>query len=84
MGTIIIWALLSGIVTGGVWVAIVLLGRQHRLAEQQAGMRLELERRLDELEGIETRLAELEERVDFTERLLPNGGQSKRGVPPPA
>jgi hypothetical protein len=67
-----------------VWVAIVLLGRQHRLAEQQAGMRLELERRLDELEGIETRLAELEERVDFTERLLPEGGQSKRGVPPPA
>ena len=76
MGTTIIWALLTGIVTGGTWAAIVLLGRQHRLAEQQAGMRLELERRLDELEGIETRLAELEGRVDFTERLLPKGDKS--------
>lgn len=79
MGTAIIWALLTGIVTGGAWAAIVLLGRQRRLAEHQAAMRLELERRLDGLEGVETRLADLEERVDFAERLLPRGRETPRG-----
>ena len=71
MGNVVIWALLTGIVTGGVWASIVLIGRQRRLAELQAAMRLELERRLDQLEGVDARLAELEERVDFAERLLP-------------
>ena len=85
MGTIVLWALLTGIVTGGVWAAIVLRGRQQRLGEQQKDMRRELERRLDELEGVETRLAELEERVDFAERLLPRltEAEAQRRAAPP-
>lgn len=83
MGTTVIWALITGMVTGGVWVAIVLIARQRRLSESQMAMRLELERRLDLLEGVDTRLAELEERVDFAERLLPDRQEGRRLPPPP-
>ncbi len=34
---------------------------------------------LDEVEGLRTRLTEVEERLDFAERLLPRGGQSIGG-----
>lgn len=81
MGNTILWALFTGIVSGGVWVGIVLIGRQRRRSELQTAMRLELERRLDELEGVDTRLAELEERVDFAERLLPERREGRR-LPP--
>ena len=81
MGTVVLWALLTGTVSGGVWAAIVLLGRQRRLAERQDAIRLTLERRLDELEGVEARLAELEERVDFAERILPSHDAAPRRLP---
>lgn len=38
----------------------------------------ELQARLDRLEGAELRMAELEERVDFTERLLAQGREQAR------
>ena len=38
----------------------------------------ELQARLDRLEGAEHRMAELEERVDFTERLLAQGREQAR------
>lgn len=82
MVTTIIWAALMGIVTGGVWLAIVMVGRQHRLSELQTAMRRELERRLDELEGVDARLAELEERMDFAERLLADRREGQ-GLPRP-
>lgn len=33
---------------------------------------------LDELEAVKTRLAEVEERLDFTERMLAQGAQAQR------
>ena len=70
--------LLTGIVTGGVWAAIVILRRQYRLNETQPALLDDIQRRLDELENVEKRLSELEERLDFTERLL-----TKKGAPVP-
>ena len=84
MGTVVIWALLTGTISGGVWAGIVLLSRQRRLTERQDAIRLSLERRLDELEGVEARLAELEERVDFAERVLPANDGMQRPRPPSA
>ena len=69
MGQIVLWALLTGGITGAVWVAIVMFGRQRRI---DAGRRDldDVNARLDDLDGAERRVAELEERLDFAERLL--------------
>lgn len=66
---LVIWALFTGGIICGVWVAIVMYGRQKRI---DAGRRDldEMDARIDELEGAEARVAELEERLDFAERLL--------------
>ena len=42
----------------------------------------EVQRRLGELDGVQTRLAELEERVDFAERLLAQQRDATRVAPP--
>jgi len=70
METTVIWALLTGLITGGVWVGIVFHQRQRRLGEEHESLRRELHRRMDALEAVDTQLAELEERLDFAERLL--------------
>lgn len=64
------WALLTGGITGGIWVAIVLLNRQRRLATEHAELLEDRQRTLDELEQLQARLRELEDRVDFAERLI--------------
>ncbi len=66
---LVIWALFTGGITCGIWVAIVMVGRQKRI---DAGRRDldEMNARLDDLDGAEQRVAELEERLDFAERLL--------------
>ena len=69
MGQIVIWALATGGITGAVWVAIVMFGRQKRIDESRRGID-EIDARLDDLEVAERRVAELEERLDFAERLL--------------
>ena len=76
MGQIVLWALLTGGITGAVWVGIVMFGRQRRI---DAGRRDldDVNARLDDLDGAERRVAELEERLDFAERLL----AQKRAVP---
>jgi hypothetical protein len=58
MSATIMWALLTGFITGGVWVAIVLLRRQRRWSEQQPAPLEEVQGRLDHLEHGEKRLAE--------------------------
>jgi hypothetical protein len=83
VGTTIVWALLTGIITGGAWVGIVLLRRQRLLSDQQSAMRAELERRLDELEGVDARLAEMEGRLDFAERILARDREGRPLAPPP-
>ncbi len=70
MANAVIWALLTGLVTGGVWVAIVLFSRQRWLRQQYQAMVQETDRRLSELDDTHRRMAELEERLDFTDRLL--------------
>ena len=76
MGQLVLWALLTGGIIGAVWVAIVMFGRQRRI---DAGRRDldDVNARLDDLDGAERRVAELEERLDFAERLL----AQKRAVP---
>ena len=81
MSGTIVWALITGIVTGGVWVGIVLLRRQHRLSEQQAALFADMQRRVDELENVDQRLAEVEERLDFAERLLTTQRDAQRLSP---
>jgi predicted nuclease with TOPRIM domain len=77
----IAWALLTGMITGGVWVAIVLLGRIRRISDQQPAQPEDMRQRLEELEQVERRLAELEERLEFTERLLIRQREAAR-LPP--
>lgn len=81
MSSVVLWALLNGLITGGVWAGIVLLRRQQRLSRQQMDLLEDVRRYLDERETLEQRLAELEERVDFTERLLLEERQTKQ-LPP--
>lgn len=65
----ILWGLLTGAVAGGVGVAIVLVGHyRKRLDDGNLALR-DAEARLEELDLLEARLRELEDRVDFTERL---------------
>jgi hypothetical protein len=67
---VILWALGTGAVTGAAWVAIVLLGRRHRAAGDREQLVEHLQRRVEELEGVDRRLREAEERMDFTERAV--------------
>jgi len=70
VGNVMLWALLTGGVTGAVWTAIVLINRQRRLAAEQRALQLELERRMNTLEDVTAQLSQLEERLDFAERML--------------
>ncbi|MEZ4455760.1 MAG: hypothetical protein R2882_04285 [Gemmatimonadales bacterium] len=67
---IIVWALTTGGITGAVWIGIVALGRQRRLAASNRELLEDRQRTLDELEAITRRVVELEDRLDFTERHL--------------
>ena len=82
MSGILAWALLTGAVTGGVWVGIVLIRRFRMISERQPAELEDMRRRLDELEGVDRRLAEVEERLEFAERLLARQQEPGR-LPPP-
>jgi flagellar motility protein MotE (MotC chaperone) len=73
---IVLWALLTGGITGAVWVGIVMYQRQRRIDHGRRDLD-EMDTRLDELEGAERRVAELEERLDFAERLLTQKRQER-------
>ena len=66
---IILWALGNGVIIGAVWVAIAMYYRQKRINRRREGAD-DLQSRIDALEASQARVAELEERLDFTERLL--------------
>jgi hypothetical protein len=70
MGAIVLWALAHGVITGGVCVGIVLVRRQRRLWKQQPLLLQDLQGRLEGLQNVERRLAEMEERLEFAERML--------------
>ena len=64
------WAIMNGFIIGAAWIGIVLWNRQKRLDGQQARLENDILRRQQELEQMHGRLAELEERLDLSERLL--------------
>lgn len=84
MSQLLLWALLNGVITGGVWVGIVMLKRQRRLAREQMEVLEDVRRHLDSQEQLQERLAQVEERLDFTERLLieEREGREGRRLPP--
>jgi hypothetical protein len=82
VGQVVLWALLTGAITGAVWVAIVMFQRQHRIDAGRADLD-EVDARLQQLEGSEQRVAELEERLDFAERLLAtHREEAAKRIPP--
>ena len=66
---VVLWALANGVIIGAVWIGIVMYERQKRINARRESAD-ELAARIDALEASEARVAELEERLDFTERLL--------------
>lgn len=80
MLNVVLWALLTGGVTGGAWVAIVLRRHQREMVDDHVEMSAHLQRQLDDLTAVDIRLAEVEERLDFAERLL--GQRADVRLPP--
>lgn len=84
----IIWALLTGVISGGIWIGIVVLRQQHELDRYDPTELAEMERRLAELDQAAARIPELEERVEFAERMLASSRDRdlspERGVRPEA
>lgn len=74
----IIWALLTGLVSGGVWIGIVVLHHQRELATYHPEILEAMQARLVELEAVADRLADVEERLDFAERLLAKSRNDER------
>ncbi len=70
MMQIVLWALATGGITGAVWVGIVLLGRQKRLASEHRELLEDRQRTLDALEAVQHHVMELEDRLDFAERRI--------------
>lgn len=64
------WAIMNAFIIGAVWSGIVLWNRQKRLDREQARLENEIVRRQDQLDEVNQRVAQLEERLDFSERLL--------------
>ena len=81
MSALVAWALGTGAVTGAVWVGVVLYGHLRKLARQQLFLLDQLEGRLEQLDAVEQRLAQTEERLDFAERLL-TAGKPRSDDPP--
>lgn len=88
------WAIGVGVIIGSVFAGIGIMVRllppkMHRprlqeLSQDQQERLEDLEKRLGEVENIRGRLAEMEERLDFTERLLAKRRESDRLSPPSA
>ena len=78
LGTIIL------LVFGGVALLRLLPQRRSRVPDQPAREGPgDLQARLGQLDQLQQRMGELEERVDFTERLLAKQRESDRLAPPP-
>ncbi|MBC7844444.1 MAG: hypothetical protein H7099_19190 [Gemmatimonadaceae bacterium] len=62
MGNTVMWALLTGGITGGVWVSIVLLANHAKLRTEQRQLGNAIEGRREELAQLERRLEAMEAR----------------------
>jgi hypothetical protein len=75
--TIVVFALIAATVI--LWPVMRALARRLEGKSTDSALREEVERlhqRLEEMEPLQGRMAELEERVDFTERILVRGQES--------
>ena len=70
MGQIVVWALLTGGITGGAWTSIVLLGNQARLRKEQQSLGDDVAARRAELARLEARLAFVESRFALMDRAM--------------
>ncbi len=82
MGSVVVWALATGAITGGVWVGTVLVSHLRRLAKEQLFVSAQLEDRLDQLDRMERQLADVETRLEFAERLLAAGPTAEQRALP--
>ena len=78
---IVLWALLTGGITGGVWTAIVLKSRLRRLSEDYEALLDDNAAHVAELERVSRKMLEPEERVDSAERMLIES-QQRDALPP--
>ena len=62
------WALMNGLVVLAVGGGILLWQRQKRAEREQERLEDDIARRQDELDRVNQRVAELEERLDLSER----------------
>ena len=81
---VVLWALLTGAVTGGVGITIVLFRRLRRLSEDQRDLLAERRHLLEALDGLTDRVAELQDRVEVAERRLTGGAELSDESAPPA
>lgn len=81
MGTIVLWALLTGGITGGVWVSIVLLGNHALLRKEQAALGKGIETRRAELARLEARIAWVESRLAALTPGTPEEGRDLDDAP---
>jgi len=82
MRGIVVWALATGAITGGIWVGTVLVSHLRRLAKEQLFLSAQLENRLDQLDRMEKKLVDVETRLEFAERLLSGGPPTERRALP--
>jgi hypothetical protein len=82
VGHIVVWALLTGGVTGSVWTGIVLWRHRQRVADRHLALSGEVEDRLDDLADTKQRLLEAEERLDYAERMLLRQREAELRRPP--
>ena len=82
MGAIVVWALATGAITGAVWIGTLIVTQLRKQAVQQPILLAQLEDRLQRLETVEKRLAEVEGRLEFAERLLAAGDPPDRRTLP--
>ncbi len=82
MGALVVWALATGAITGGIWVGTVLVSHLRRLAKEQLFLSAQLEDRLAQLDQVAKQLADVETRLEFAERMLSAGPATERRVLP--
>jgi len=75
---VVIWALLTGGITGATWIGILALQRHERMLARQRQLTDELQQRLEALERVDGRLLDAEERLDYAERKLAQDAVRRR------
>jgi hypothetical protein len=81
MGPAVIWAFLTGAISAGAWAVIVAAQREKRLADRYAAMLDRVEDQLAEMQDAIHRVIAVEDRMEYTERLLVQEREARK-LPP--